>query len=321
MLEEKIINAYKGMAYGRCDDNGTAFYFSVDDFDGLKREEYAFSSSLGHSLQGYIYSYDGYIQNRLVVFDHGMGGGHTAYMKEIERLCRHGFRVLAYDHTGCMESGGASTNGMAQSLRDLNDCLNAINSDVAFDGIDISVMGHSWGGFSSLNICKLHPEISHVVVLSGFVSVEELINSYFGGIMKSYRKPILELEKNANPDFVSYNAVESIKGSDAKFLLIYSANDKLCSKKHFDILKKGLADRPNVNFILEKNKGHNPNYTEDAVTYLGSYVKSKTKLMKKNALATFEQKKNFLSSFDWNRMTAQDEKVWNEIINFFNDFE
>ena len=231
IFEKQIINIYRSMAYNRCDDDGTAFYFSAGDFEGLNQEAYEFQSSKGHSLKGYIYSYDGYIEDRLIVFDHGFGGGHRSYMKEIEKLCKHGFRVFAYDHTGCMESGGETPNGMAQSLCDLNDCITTLKNDSRFASLDFSVMGHSWGGFSTLNITALHPDISHIVVFSGFVSVEMLVNSYFAGLLKPYRKPIMNLEKESNPKFIGFNAVETLKKSDTKALLIYSDNDMLCNKK------------------------------------------------------------------------------------------
>ena len=314
IFEKQIINAYKSMMYTRCDDTETVFYFSASDFPGLKAEAYPVISSEGHMLQGYVYHYDNPIPGRLIVFDHGFGGGHRAYMKEIVKLCKHGYLVLAYDHTGCMESGGATPGGMAHSLCDLNDCITAIKADPRFNGIDISVMGHSWGGYSTLNISALHPEISHVVVLSGFVEVELLVNDFFAGLLKGYRKVILGLEKASNPRFVKYNAVESLKQSNAKALLIYSDNDQMVRKSQFDILKYGLAGRPNTTFMLEHNKGHNPNYTEDAVRYLGEYLAAKTKLTKKKKLVTEQQKKEFLAGFDWNRMTAQDERVWNAIF-------
>ena len=226
------------------------FYFSAEDFPGLHSEPYSFTASAGHTLKGYVYYYDDPISNRLIVFDHGFGGGHRAYMKEIEKLCRHGYLVLAYDHTGCMESDGASPNGMAQSLCDLNDCLNFVKVDERLKGLDISVMGHSWGGYSTLNISALHPEISHVVVLSGFVEVELLVNDFFAGLLKGYRKVLLGLETAANPRFVKYNAVESLKGSSAKVLLIYSDNDQMVRKSQYDILKDGLAGKSNVSFML-----------------------------------------------------------------------
>lgn len=313
VFEKQILKMYRGMAYTRCDDTGLAYYFSAGDFPGLEKESYVFPSSRGYALQGYLYRYKTSLPGRLVVFDHGFGGGHRSYMKEIEMLCRHGFLVFAYDHTGCMESGGENPNGMAQSLCDLNDCITVLKQDTRFAGMDISVMGHSWGGFSTLNITALHPEISHVVVLSGFVSVEMLIQSYFGGIMKGYRKAVMALETQANPEFVQYNAVDSLRKTEAEVLLIYSDNDRMCHKAvHYDALQAGLRDKANVEMVLVHDKGHNPNYTEDAVQYLGEYVAAKTKLMKKAPSA--DQKAAFVKSWDWERMTAQDETVWEKIF-------
>ena len=315
IFEKQILNIYKGMAYTRCDDNGTAFYFSAKDFEGLRQEPYSFKSSKGHNLQGNIYYYDGYLENKLVIFEHGFGGGHLSYMKEIEKLCAHGYRVFAYDHTGCMKSGGETPNGMAQSLCDLNDCITALKSDANFKDLDFSVIGHSWGGFSTLNITALHPEISHIVVFSGFVSVEMLVSAYFAGLLKPYRKAVMALERESNPEFIRYNAIETLKNSNSKALLIYSDNDMLCSKKvHYDALANALSGQSNIKFMLENGKGHNPNYTLDAVSYLGEYLNAKNKLTKQKKLVTAKQKEEFLASFDWNRMTAQDDRVWSAIF-------
>jgi len=316
IFEKQVLNMYKAMAYSRCDDEGKAYYFDADDFPGLHKESYVFAASAGHKLQGYIYNYDNPISGRLVVFEHGFFGGHRSYMKEIEMLCKHGFQVFAYDHTGCMESGGETPNGMAQSLCDLNDCITTIKEDSRFQGLDISVVGHSWGGFSTMNITALHPEISHVVVMPGFVAVERLIESFFGGVLKPYRKAVMKLEREANPKFVEFNGVETLSKTKAKVLLIYSEDDKLCRKNpHFDLLKAGLSNRDNIEFLLVDNKGHNPNYTEDAVRYLAEFMAEQGKANKNKQLETDEQKKSFVESFDWDRMTAQDENVWTEIIN------
>ena len=314
IFEKQILNIYKSFAYTRCDDLGLAYYFTSNDFPGLRKEEYPFKSSMGHTLQGYIYYYDNPVQDKLVVFDHGFGGGHESYMKEIEMLCKRGFKVFAYDHTGCMASGGDTPNGMAQSLRDLDDCIKEIKTNDKLKSLDIYVIGHSWGGFSTLNISKLHNDIKKVVVISGFVSVTDLVNSFFSGILKGYRKIVLELENRSNPEFVRYNAVSSLKDTTADVLLIYSSNDNLCKKDpHYDLLFENLKDKPNIKFLLVNNKGHNPNYTEDAVKYLGEYIKKKNKLSKK--LKTKEEKEKFVASFDWNKMTEQDPIIWDSIIN------
>ena len=313
IFEKQVVNGYKAMMHTRCDDTETVFYYSPVDFAGLKCEAYAFQSSMGHTLQGYLYSYENFVVGRLIVFDHGFGGGHRAYMKEIEKLCAHGYRVFAYDHTGCMESGGASPNGLAQSLCDLNDCLTAIKADKQFEGVDISVMGHSWGAFSTLNIAALHQDVSHIVALCGFVSVEEMVKTFFAGPLKGYRNAVLALERESNPDFFTFNAVESLKNTNTRALLMYSEDDPLCRRVHYDILKEGLKENENVRLMLVSGKGHNPNYTVEAVKLLGAFGKARTKFLKKKN-ATAAEKANFVASFNWEAITAQDDAVWNEIF-------
>ena len=320
IFEKKILDVYRGIAFTRCDGDGTAFYFGASDFEGLRAERFEFPSSLGHTLVGYFYSYDQPKEKRIVIFDHGFGGGHSSYLREIEMLCRHGYLVFAYDHTGCMESGGDNPNGMSQSLRDLDDCINALHGSGLIDGYEIFVMGHSWGGFSTLNIAALHPEVTHIAVLSGFVSVELLVGSIFSGVLKLYRRAVLALERAANTDYFGYNAVESLKNSSVKALLIYSDNDPVCTKKvQYDALCAGLSESGNVKLMLEVGKGHNPNYTSDAVAILADYAAKRGKLLKRKKPVTEEQKAEFIRSFDWRAMTEQDERVWQKIFEHFDD--
>ena len=80
------------------------------------------------------------------------------------------------------------------------------------------------------------------------------------------------------------------------------------------MLKEGLSYKENIQFLLVENKGHNPNYTEDAVKYLAEYTAAVNKANKNKELETEEQKKSFVASFDWDRMTAQDDEVWARIL-------
>ena len=299
---------YNEFIFKRYDDEGLAYYFSAKDFDGLRSEKFSFKGNNGQTLKGSFYYYDNPCESRIIVFDHGMGGGHLSYMKEIEMLARRGYKVFSYDHTGCMESEGESTVGFSQSLSDLDCCLNALKADEEYKDKTFAVMGHSWGGFSTLNISAFHPDLSHIIVLSGFVSVD-VISSRFG----SLKKYVTEIERKANPDYASCDAIKSLKSTSAKALLIYSDNDKMVNKeKNYDYMVSELSGRENTSFILEKNKDHNPNYTEDAVKYLAEYLAVLNK--NKKQLRTAEQKKRFVDSFDWHRMTAQDEKVWQKIF-------
>lgn len=319
-FEKKIEDLYKKKIFVRCDNPLGIFYFSHKDFENLKMDEYEFSSSKNYKLQGYFYYYPNYIEDKLIIFDHGFGNGHKAYMKEIEILCRNGYKVFTYDHSGCMNSEGESTNGFAQSLVDLNDAFISLKNNDNYKNLKFMVMGHSWGAFASLNIISLHSEIEKVVALSGFLSVDDIINQNFSSILTPYKKNIYALEEKANKNFIKYNAINSIKNSSCKVLAIYSDNDPILKKKFtYTKLKKNLGNLNNLSLHLEKKKFHNPNYTREAVLYMNNFSKELSKNAKNSFFSIPENREKFMSKWDWNKMTEQDEVVWNKILSFLND--
>ncbi len=307
-LFEKI---YSSALFARHDEKDTVKYFSYTDFEGLREKSYGFKSSHGHILKGHFYYYDGYRSDRLIIFEHGLGGGHRSYMKEIERICREGYLVFSYDHTGCAASEGENCGGFSQSLCDLDDAIKTLKEDSKVPTADISVIGHSWGGYSTLNISALHPDIKSIVVFSGPISVSALVAQFFSGILSIYRKDIMKLEYASNPEYVEYDAISTLKNASTKALLIYSANDGTVKKQFsYDPLYEAFRDSDRVQLILEENKGHNPNYTENAVAILSDMANKAKKLKPK----TEEENKAFVDSFDWHAMTEQDEKVWAKVF-------
>ncbi len=310
-----VENKFKSIVYTRADKRDYVFYFSGKDFEGLNVKPFSFNSSLGHKMQGYFYYYDNFKPNRLIVFDHGMWSGHQGYMKEVEMLARHGYLVYSYDHTGCMESGGDFTNGFAQSLHDLDNCLGALENLSELSDYEISVMGHSWGGYSTMNISALHPKIKHVVALSGFISVRAIINQSFSGFKRLFRGRIYECEKNSNKDYVDFSAEKVLANTEAKALIIHSKDDKTVSyKHHFQKLLDALDGKENIRLLTVDKKGHNPNYTEEACKYKNQYFNERQRLLKKGLLNTTEQQSEFVAKFDWHKMTEQDPSIWNEIF-------
>ena len=317
IFEKKVVEMYRKTMFNRCDDTGVAYYFSSDDFEGLHKESFAFKSQMGHNLQGYFYYYDNPVKDRIIVFEHGMGGGHRSYMREIETIAKKGYLVFAYDHTGCMESGGENTNGFGQSLNDLDSCLKALKADEKYGKMAISVIGHSWGAFSTMNIAAYHPDVKHIVAMSGFMSVERMVNQHFSGLLKGYAKVIYELEKRSNPKYAIMDAAETLAGRDVKALIIHSDDDPMVkTAHHFSVMKNLLKDKENVTFWLMNGKFHNPNYTEESVVYKDAYVATLAKKIKAKELETEQQKKEFVASYDWWAMTEQDMDVWNKIFEF-----
>lgn len=316
LFHRPIEKLYQKRTFRRCDNSGKVFYFTAQDFEGLSCRRYPFRSSRGHLLQGFLYSEPGHREGHIVVFDHGIGAGHLAYMQEIHRLTANGWMVFAYDHTGCFASEGDGTCGLSQSLRDLNDCLNALQADPQFAGYTFSVMGHSWGGYACLNIARFHPEVKHIIALAGFASVKRMVHSLFRGILKPYAKDILRLEAQSNPDSWECDAADALRHTDAQVCIIHSEDDPTVSyADNFLYLQEALKDRPNIAFVTMQGRRHNPNYTADAATYAASFFAELNQKSKKKQLSSDVQKREFVNSFDWQRMTAQDDVVWEKILN------
>lgn len=309
IFESKIIDRYKKNFLIRFDENPLLHYYDISDFPGLCREPFAFLGNNGQRLQGYFYHYKAPLKDRLIIFDHGIGNGHVAYMKEIELCARRGYTVFAYDHTGCRESEGASITGFAQSLADLDYAVNALHTAKGIEG-GISVIGHSWGGFASLNISALHPEIESCVSLAGLIGIEPMIRQLLPGPLCLYRSAILRLEREANPIYSLIDARRSLKGTRARILYIASRDDPTVKARyHFDALRKVLGDEPRLELLLLNGKRHNPNYTERAVAELERMTAAMTEGMKRKRFKTPEDAARFKASRDWELMTEQDMSV------------
>ena len=92
-------------AFGvRCEGNPALKYFTHEDFDDLDAEPVSFPSDKGQLLRGAVYTCRNVDPTALVIFAHGMGGGHLSYTTNIRTITKAGFAVLAYDNTGTMAS-------------------------------------------------------------------------------------------------------------------------------------------------------------------------------------------------------------------------
>lgn len=324
MFRKTVEKVYKYAVFSRHDEDDAVFYFTAKDFEGLNEKPYSFVNKLGDKLCGAFYYYDGYRADRLVIFDHGMGMGHYSYMKEIEMLCRGGFRVFAYDHTGCTLSEGEGIRGLAGSLADLDECICALKSDGVLDGIEYSVVGHSWGGFSAMNIIDIHKDIHSMVAMSGFITVKDIHRQNLNGLAAQFRGITYRYEKLKNGDYADASAISSLSATKIPSLIIHSLDDTTVMAKHSFLKLKAALDalpgggNPAVTLLSMSGKCHNPNYTEDAVKYKDEFIRKFVKFKKRGKLRTKEQKLAFKNSFDWERMTAQDESLWQIILDHLN---
>ena len=316
-ISRQLEKTYRSILFVRHDPDGRIFYFSHLDFEGLHRSDFDFKSRKGHLLKGGFYYYDNPRQDRLIVFDHGLGVGHRGYMREIETLCKRGYMVYSYDHTGCRDSEGESIQGLSGSLADLDDCIRALKRNREISKMEISVIGHSWGGFSSLNILGYHHDIHSVVSMSPFLSVPVMHKQIVPPVVSSFRKRLMEIERETNPLHADSYAIDVINKSNKPVLVVHSLDDSTVDARlNVLYLRKHTLERGNVEFIIQDGKGHSVNYTHEASEYKHKFFKAMNKLKKKGLLETDEEKKAFVSSYDWYKMTEQDEELWEKIFTF-----
>lgn len=317
IFEKFVLDIFRKRLYKRYDPDGTIRYCSKNDFDGLNSEEFDFRGNEGQLLRGYFYYRSKKRTDRLIVFDHGMGCGHIAYLVEINILTENGYTVYTYDHTGTCRSEGESIRSVTQSLSDLDACLTALRNTEEYKNADISVMGHSWGGYSSMNVSAFHPQITHVLALSGFISLNTILSDSFVGLLKPYKKAAITAESKLNPKYSRCDARDSLKNSNAKCLIIHSSDDPTVKfETNFAALKSALGDNKRLCFLEVSGKAHHPHYTLDSVAYRNSFASDLKKISKSKHKLSDEEKQSFTSKYDWPRMADQDMDVWNIMLEF-----
>lgn len=317
IFEKKILQVYKKKLLRRLDGDGSVFYFGKEDFPGLCADDVSFLGDKGQRLYGHFYYREKRRHDKLVMLDHGMGCGHVAYMREIDEITRRGYTVFTYDHTGTRESEGENIGGFSQSLCDLDRAVKFVRNETEYKDAKIAVIGHSWGGFSTLNIPALHPEITHVVALAPFISPRAIQEQVMRGVLKFYREAVFRLEEENFPDYAHFDGRESLKNASTKALIIHSRDDKTCLfDNHFGKLEEALKDGERVEFLALDGKEHHPHYSLEAVKQRKEYNAALKKRRKKKELTERSELEAFARSYDWYKMTEQDEDVWNRIFNF-----
>ena len=315
MLFSKIIKKKFDAVLGRYDGDPAFRYCQLSDFPELKAESFDIMGDRNILLKGYFYYYDEFEPTKLIVFDHGIGAGHFAYLKEIDCLAKKGYTVYAYDHSGCALTDGEGILGFAQGINDLDHVLTALNDDKRFNGLSFKIMGHSWGGYSCMNVVALHPEVSHVVSLAGFLSAKSLVEQYIPKPFLKYSKEVMDRERQHNPKYADMDARDSLKQSSAKLMHLQSRDDvKVKFELGMEPLAEALENRPNTEFVVLENRNHDPQRTENAAKANAAML-ADLKAERKH-LKTAEQLQAFKDAHDWDLIGEQDPQIWQQIFNF-----
>ena len=237
--------------------------FDNDDFPTLKaKKTYFYSGS--NKLTGYFYEIGEVDKSKIVIFAHGYGNGHHRYLDLINQLCKNGLYVFSYDATSFDESEGDGIRGFPQGVIDLSNAIKYIKS-LGYKDEDISLVGHSWGAYSSGAVINEYPFISKVVMISGFNKSLDLIKangSQWGGekFMTSF-KYVEEYEAKYYPKESKYTVLDGFKKSTTEYLFIHSDDDKTVPiSAGLDFFKEVIGNNPRVSYIRLSGMGHGTSY-------------------------------------------------------------
>lgn len=300
-----VSKIYQKRMLHRYDKDGFTPYLSSDDFSGLNKETHSFINSLGAEISYFYYYYKDYNPNLVILFLHGLGPGHTAYLREIETLAKMGYKVLTLDYMGCDSSKGDKMPSLNEPTRDVDELLNLLNLQT-----EVVVIGHSLGGYTAYNIMNIRNELHKAVVMSGFLRPDIVLNYLMK--VKVFSKAIAKYEKKVEPKYYPIDNYRYIKETKDKLLIIHSKDDPVVN--YGAALKPIIeANNPNVEILSVNGRGHNPNYSDNAAKIV-TEVFSKYYNLKKD-----EDKKALMEKQDVWAMTEQDPEIFNKIKSFIEE--
>lgn len=246
----------------------------VDDFDGLQRTKYEFSSDKGQKLTGYLYQ-AGENQRGIVVMAHGFGGGgHNSYMDCANYFAQHGYYVFAYDATGNDESEGEAVGGFPQGVIDLNYAISFLEDSGNFPELPIVLFGHSWGGYSVCGVLTYHPEVKAVIECSGVNNSADIFEAegkkqVGEGIY--LMMPFVKLhERIKYGDYALNSALDGLSASEAAVMVVHSADDNVAPIEYgYDMFYEKYKDNPRFSFVRFEDRGHS--YFNSDETYVDAF--------------------------------------------------
>ena len=228
---------------------------------GYPREELSFYSG-ANKLQGFIYG--GANNKGLIVFSHGLGSTVDSYHSLIMFFVDKGWRVFAFNNTGVAGSEGKNTRGLYQSLVDLDAALSYVESEDAFKGLPVMMVGHSWGGFAVCSVLNYEHNVKAVVSFAGYNNGSEVLKERglgnIGNIYYMAMPQLMTMQKLMFGKTTKLCAVDGINKAGIPVMIVQCSDDNMIPAGTTSIYahRKEITN-PNVEIIYrdgEAAAGH-----------------------------------------------------------------
>lgn len=209
-----------------------------------------------------------------IVFAHGLGGGTNSYLDLIAYFVEQGFNVIAFDNVGHDQTAEASDGQGVQSLGKGVNGADAMLQEVTenpevYGNLPLLGWGHSWGAFSLGSLLEDYSEIAAAVLVAPFNSSEDFMayetdqvaSPGLGDLLRQYYSMY---EQTNYSDLAIKTVTSSLQASDVPTQIYMSSDDSIVVPEiGQDIFTTELAETPNVDLILDDNRGHSYMYYDD----------------------------------------------------------
>lgn len=236
-------------------------YALPSDYPFLEVHKSYFLNNKKARLSIYEYKLKNNDPKGLVLFIHGIGGGHFYSLQLINYLCEQGYMVLAYDQYASGTSEGKRIESMSQGAIDVKYAVRYIEEHYK---MPFYVMGHSWGGFCASQALRYSKNITKCISIAGLDSEASMTSGpkFFASIATLFVK-ICGFTKYGR--YALYSQYGAFKKTTAKVLYLQGKEDLVVSpiKTGYKYQKK-LKNHDNIKVVMLPEKGHSPIVTYES---------------------------------------------------------
>ena len=297
-------------------------YFTAADFENLEARPVEFPNRYGETLRGSLYFERGRTDFRaLLVFAHGMGGGHLSYTTELDFFAKQGFLVLAYDATGTMASDGKSLRGFGQSVWDLQSALRFASQNAQTKDLPVVLCGHSWGAYAVCHGASL-PGVRGVAAFSAPEDAAALLCAQASaqtGVPFGALKPFLRVwERLRFGKNAAQKTSRALREARVPVLLLQGRDDAVVPLANAAANAPEVAENAHITAILYPEKRHNVYNTKEAEAGVAEMLERFSVLSGKKEGGD-DALRAYAKSLDFRRLCAEDADVMQTVEQFFAD--
>ena len=261
-LLSKALN--KAMSF-RSDGMPQLTYFSGDDYR-VESTPFSFQSK-GLNLYGRRYFMGKGPYKGVLVFFHGFGAGHTAYVQEICHFAKKGYLVYAYDASGSMMSEGFSAGRFSRGFLDQKAFFAFLDKEEMAQGLPRFAAGHSMGGYIAFGAMKPEYNVTKIISISGPISLQKVLEKQEKSLAK-FPSIVGKALRIMGKEDEAVEPLEILRLYKGKLLYVQGELDQVVPKEeNYDVLLRLFSEDPKVRLILVQKAFHNPYWSRDAEAY------------------------------------------------------